>query len=380
VANQELVHQPNGAIIAPQTAREIVPAAEQVNAQLMESALVAGDLSKLQPTERMQYYRAVCDSLGLNPLTKPFEYLDLDGKLVLYTRKDATDQIASLRRVNRKVVSRELVDGVYIVTARASTPDGREDDAIGAVPLVKEGGEWKQAQSGKKYFQGNGVFSPLSPADRANAMMKCETKAKRRATLSLCGLGFVDESELDTMATARVISVDDAHTKLLARAEPPPVQTDPPPPQMQQPKPATVAAPRPAEQPKPAPSDSAVPADVRSLWARMSTLGGILSEIALLKKDIVEACGADAPYYAILAEFGIEHANKEAIKKLGGDTARQLGRRLFEYLQKVTAEPPLETAKADLAQVMSDMQTDRAEGWMEGMSNDIDAKFEGATA
>ncbi len=27
--------------------------------------------------------------------------------------------------------------------------------------------------------------------------MKCETKAKRRATLSICGLGFLDETEIE---------------------------------------------------------------------------------------------------------------------------------------------------------------------------------------
>jgi len=34
--------------------------------------------------------------------------------------------------------------------------------------------------------------------------MKCETKAKRRATLSICGLGMLDESELETIPGAVV--------------------------------------------------------------------------------------------------------------------------------------------------------------------------------
>ena len=32
-----------------------------------------------------------------------------------------------------------------------------------------------------------------------NAIMKAETKAKRRVTLSVCGLGFLDESEIETI-------------------------------------------------------------------------------------------------------------------------------------------------------------------------------------
>ena len=33
----------------------------------------------------------------------------------------------------------------------------------------------------------------------ANAIMKAETKAKRRVTLSICGLGMLDETELETI-------------------------------------------------------------------------------------------------------------------------------------------------------------------------------------
>jgi hypothetical protein len=36
-------------------------------------------------------------------------------------------------------------------------------------------------------------------------MMKCETKAKRRVTLSIVGLGWTDESEIETIPDAQVI-------------------------------------------------------------------------------------------------------------------------------------------------------------------------------
>jgi hypothetical protein len=38
----------------------------------------------------------------------------------------------------------------------------------------------------------------------ANALMKCETKAKRRVALSLAGLGWLDETEIATIPGARV--------------------------------------------------------------------------------------------------------------------------------------------------------------------------------
>ena len=37
----------------------------------------------------------------------------------------------------------------------------------------------------------------------ANGLMKAETKAKRRVTLSLCGLGMLDDSEVETIPNAQ---------------------------------------------------------------------------------------------------------------------------------------------------------------------------------
>ncbi len=71
-------------------------------AELLEKVVIGGDLSKLSSEERLQYYNALCASLSLNPLTKPFDYIPLNGKLTLYARKDATEQ---LRKVHKLIVS-----------------------------------------------------------------------------------------------------------------------------------------------------------------------------------------------------------------------------------------------------------------------------------
>jgi hypothetical protein len=152
---------------------------------IMERVVMVGDLSKLQPAERVDYYRQTCESLGLNPLTRPFEYITLNGKLTLYARKDATEQLRRQHGVSITIVARELVEGVYVVTARASTADGRHDESIGAVPVETLKGE-----------------------ARANAYMKAETKAKRRVTLSIVGLGWLDETEVSSIADARPANVD----------------------------------------------------------------------------------------------------------------------------------------------------------------------------
>lgn len=144
--------------------------------QIIEQVMLQGNLRNLTPPQKVQYYSKVCESLGLNPLTKPFEYITLNGKEVLYATKACTEQLRLIKKVSLKIVDRQKIDGVYIVTAEAKDSDGREDSATGAVAI--EG------------LKGDAL---------ANAMMKAETKAKRRVTLSICGLGMLDESEIETI-------------------------------------------------------------------------------------------------------------------------------------------------------------------------------------
>src|SRR5262245_30113617 len=148
-------------------------------AELLERVVIRGDLAQLSPLDRMQYYNRVCTSLGLNPVTRPFEYLQLQGGLKLYAKKDATDQLRKLYHVSIEITARGEQLDLYVVQARAFTPDGRTDESMGAV--------WLKGLAGEAL---------------ANALMKAETKAKRRATLSICGLGFLDESEVDDALAA----------------------------------------------------------------------------------------------------------------------------------------------------------------------------------
>jgi hypothetical protein len=154
-------------------------------AALMESVLIAGDLAKLTPGQRTDYYMRTCESLGLNPLTRPFDYISLNGKLTLYARKDCTDQMRNVQKISLQITSRDKSEDVYIVTARATTIDGRSDESTGVVTITG--------------LKGDAL---------ANALMKAETKAKRRVTLSICGLGFTDETEIETIPKADRVNVD----------------------------------------------------------------------------------------------------------------------------------------------------------------------------
>jgi len=169
---------------------------KQVNAGIVDRVISSGDLAKLSDAERVSYYGAVCASVGLNPLTRPFEYINLNGKLTLYARRDATDQLRALNGVSITIVGREHIGDCYVVTARAIDRAGRQDESTGVVTVGSLKGE-----------------------AMANALMKAETKAKRRVTLSICGLGWLDESELHTTG-AQPVKVD-AATGVIVDMPPP---------------------------------------------------------------------------------------------------------------------------------------------------------------
>jgi hypothetical protein len=178
---------------------------------LMEQVFIHGDLSKLSSKQRTDFYMETCSSLGLNPLTRPFDYIRLNGKEVLYAKRDCTDQLRSIRLISLEIVSETVSDGLLLVRVKATTPDGRTDSDIGAVPVVypdsykDRAGNWvRHPKAGQR----------MTGEDLANAMMKATTKAKRRVTLSLCGLGFLDETE--------VASVLEAEAQLTAPALPAP--------------------------------------------------------------------------------------------------------------------------------------------------------------
>ena len=271
-----------------------------MTAEALEAVLVRGDLSQLTAPQRLDYLRAVCESVHLNPLTQPFSYIEFDGKLILYAKKDCAEQLRNIHRITTKIVSRQTEpDGsTYSVIAQASMPNGRSEDAIGVVALQKELGDFKKAQNGKTYFEPNGQYRKLSPVDRANAQMRAETKAKRRATLSLCGLGGIpDESELDTMPNA---------TK--QNGDPPSV-------------------------------------DERVLRAgrRADT---IIRELNSLRDEYISVAGSDRPYYDVIDAEGWKSLDEVRTRKIreSHELISALGAKLEKIHAAINEQPPTEPA------------------------------------
>jgi hypothetical protein len=165
---------------------------------IIEQVVMQGDLSKLNPEQRVMYLRKVCESAGLNPFTRPFEYIFLNGKLTLYAKKDATEQLRKVNGISIEKIEEKIIDGLYIVKATARTKDGRTDESTGVVSIENLRGEAK-----------------------ANALMKAETKAKRRVTLSISGMGWVDESEVDSIPGAKPLQMDHSTGELMVQESKP---------------------------------------------------------------------------------------------------------------------------------------------------------------
>ena len=153
--------------------------AENPTPATIEDVMMRGDLSGLTDKQRVEYSARVCQSLGMNPLTRPFEYLTLNGKLVLYARRDAADQLRKINGISIKIVDRNMDDGLFTVHVQATDKTGRTDEDYGVVPYRSGAGEIQ-----------------------ANSIMKAVTKAKRRVTLSISGLGFMDETEIPSTSTS----------------------------------------------------------------------------------------------------------------------------------------------------------------------------------
>src|SRR5215468_5913282 len=148
-------------------------------AKTLEKLLIDGDLSSLNAQERLDYYARVCESLGLNPLTKPFAYIKLNGKLVLYALKNCAEQLRKIHGVSVTAMTMQTINEVYVVSAEFKDKSGRVDQATGCVPI-----------------------KGLSGENLANAFLKAETKCKNRGTYSICGLGMLDETEVESIPDA----------------------------------------------------------------------------------------------------------------------------------------------------------------------------------
>ena len=150
-----------------------------IDPAIIESIVTKGDLSGLNQVQKVQYYNYRCKQIGLDPSAKPFDLLNLSGKQVLYANAGATQQLCNIHRLSTQITGKERVDDIYIVSVRVTGADGRVSENQGAVSIAG--------------LRGDAL---------ANGVLKATTKAIRRSVLAHCGLGMLDETEVETIPSA----------------------------------------------------------------------------------------------------------------------------------------------------------------------------------
>lgn len=186
--------------IAVQAPRDIAQADTEQAAGALAHILATGDLAKLTNEQRVSYYLDICKSLSLNPRSRPFDWLLLDGKLVLYPNKSCAEQLRRAHQIRVRIVRSEPVgantdDPMFVVKVEGTTPNGRTDEATKYVPLTV----WDNKQGKRVRLRGEKL---------ANAYAKAETGAKRRLVLSMVGLASPPDPE--EVKSARFVTVDGA--------------------------------------------------------------------------------------------------------------------------------------------------------------------------
>lgn len=198
--------------------------ATPVNKMVEFLASNKNDFTKLSEVDRQAYLASLCETLGLNPMLIPFQFLKLDGKMVLYAKKSCSDQLRSIHGISVVEMQEEERNGVHICRVKLKDKDGREDCDVGAVSLYDCRAEiW----NGPNKVPNPNFGKRISQEAEANAILKSATKAKRRTTLSMCGLGMLDETEVESLPGVAVSTNEGAKESAHEAAETKTVTTPP---------------------------------------------------------------------------------------------------------------------------------------------------------
>lgn len=186
------------------TRTDLAVADREQAAGALAHVLGTGDLAQLTNEQRVGYYLDICQSLGLNPRTRPFDWIEFydpetkTKKLTLYPNKSCAEQLRRQHQISVRVVRRELIGGdtqepMFVVEVEGTTPTGRMGTASKYVPL-----SGMNRQTNQRYR--------LTGERLANAYAKAETSAMRRLAFSM--VGMASPPERDELHRVREVIVD----------------------------------------------------------------------------------------------------------------------------------------------------------------------------
>lgn len=156
--------------------------------------LGTGDLSRLTGEQKAALYLDTCASLGINPRTRPFDWIEFydpetkGKKLTLYPNKACADQLAFQHQIRVRTVEEKIVGSLFKVTVEGTMPNGRSETAVSYLDLTDRDGNQLRGQK------------------LGNAFMKGHTKAKRRLVFAM--LGMMAPPEADELQQVRIVTVD----------------------------------------------------------------------------------------------------------------------------------------------------------------------------
>lgn len=141
-------------------------------------ALMYNDWKGVGDADRMRHISNTCEVLKIPTPMNPFQFIEMKGKVVLYATSAAAQLIANANLISTKIKNRDFDDQTNILTIlmEATMPNGRSVENFACMYL---GG--------------------LTGENRANAMMKCITKASRRTIFAMVGLSALDEDDVAEM-------------------------------------------------------------------------------------------------------------------------------------------------------------------------------------
>ena len=137
-------------------------------------AQLQNDWAGVSDGDRLKAVMAICKALDIPTPLNPFKFINMKGRVVLYAPSEASQLLADAKKasvlITGKVLDQET--GIYTVECRVTT-QARTVDNYACV-----------------------YIGDLKGEARANAMMKCATKAQRRTVFGAFGLSVADDDDL----------------------------------------------------------------------------------------------------------------------------------------------------------------------------------------
>jgi hypothetical protein len=146
--------------------------------QILNLISPSGSIKHLPRGDQRILIMKLCNFFGLNPLTNPFLIVRFaDGDEKIYVTRDGCNQLRHKLAIDTYGLRVEFIEEKLVISViSGKNKHGRVSDESGSVSLVG-----------------------LTDAQKADAVMKSTTKAKRRLTLDLSGLSVLSDVEVADM-------------------------------------------------------------------------------------------------------------------------------------------------------------------------------------